>query len=74
MNKVTIYDLYFAAFLMASEMLFYDTERSGKKVGFVFEYQPGYAELKRTYFNGTGVISASKYTDAIKRLKTLTYM
>lgn len=74
MNKVTIYDLYFAAFLMASEMPFYDTERNGKRVGFIFEHHPGYLDLKRSYFNGTAVISACKFTDAIKRIKTLTYM
>ena len=67
-------DLYYAAFLMAAEVPFYDTKREGRRVYFVFERVEGLDELKRDYFNGKAKVSARKFVSAIRHMKTLTHM
>lgn len=65
-------DLYFAAFLTASKVERLQSYTDGSKVKFVFTH-PGVAsirELKRSYFSGSGMVSALLFAQALKSLKS----
>ena len=70
-------DLYFAAFLQAKDCEVIDTKKDGNRTIFFFKV-PKDKDLKGAYFNQKenedGMISACKFSNAIKNLKTLCYV
>lgn len=64
-------DLYLAAYLKASGLEFKDTKRVNNEVNFIFEYTDEISELKKSYFNREGRVSALDYADELRALKTL---
>ena len=73
-------DLYYAAYLKVAGVPFHDTVRvqgeGRSKV--VFEFKPHdmsmMRELKQSFFNGQGKVSAGDLVQAIKLMKQLTHM
>lgn len=64
-------DLNLSAFLLASGQTVLRIERDGRRCFFVFDGSGGKcAELERSFWSGTGKVSARSYSDAMKNLKT----
>lgn len=66
-------DINYAAYLKVAGVPFYDTERQGKRVVYLFEHTDALGDLKRQYFNRQAKVVALDYTDEIKALRSLTY-
>jgi len=71
MSEYVTSDMYFAAFLVAARMERLQSYDDGENVRFVFSH-PGPSsirELKRSYFSGSGMVSALLFAQALKTLK-----
>lgn len=66
-------DLYYAAYLKAAGVPFYDTDRYEGRVTFLFEDVDGLDEIRRSYYNRTGKIAALTFVDEFKALRSLIY-
>jgi len=69
-------DLYFAAFLQVKDCEISKTKRQGNKTIFIFEV-PKDIDYQKAFFgsqNDLGTVSACKYANAIKNLKTLCHI
>ena len=64
-------DLYLAAYLKAVGLDFKDTVRVNNEVYFIFEFHEDIQDLKKSYFNREGKVSALDYADELRALKTL---
>ena len=63
-------DLHLSAFLQAKGKTVLRTERSGRRVFFVFEDSKGQCEnLERSFWNGEGTISARAFSNSLSTLK-----
>jgi len=67
-------DLYFAAYLKATEVTFVEAARSGSKVYFVFEHPGDIRDRKNAYFSGRGEVSALALTNEVRNLKRLCHL
>jgi hypothetical protein len=66
-------DLYYAAFLQVAGVPFKGALREGPQVYFLFEDlgEGSVPYLKKSYFSGTGKVSAMSFVQAIRAMKTL---
>ena len=69
-------DLYFAAYLQVKDCEIYKTKRLGTKTIFIFKVSKD-VDYQKAFFgiqNDLGSVSACKYANAIKNLKTLCHI
>jgi len=67
-------DLYFAAYLKASQVPLVETERQRKKIVFVFDDSlNSVKDLKTQFFNRQAKIPALTFVDEIRAMKSLTH-
>lgn len=67
-------DLYFAAFLKASDCKMIRTERDKGRMYFIFEKTEFMSDLRLEFFNGEAKISALRYADSIRALKSICHI
>ncbi|MBX3204026.1 MAG: hypothetical protein KF764_03095 [Labilithrix sp.] len=74
-TKYKTRDLYLAAYLQAIGTHMEAPMRVGSRVEFVFSLGPNEdgEELTHEYFSGQGQVSAGKFAQAIKSLKSLVH-
>jgi hypothetical protein len=73
-NKFKTSDLYFAAYLKASQVPLLETERKDRQVIFVFDNSLNMIkDLKTQYYNRTSKLPALTYADEIRSMKSLTH-
>jgi len=73
-KKYRTSDLYYAAYLKTAQIKLVGHEREGKRIFFLFEFDPSLNQLQQEYFNRTGKVPALTYADEIKAMKALTHM
>lgn len=69
-------DLYFAAYLQVKDCEIYKTKRLGSKTVFIFKVAKD-VDYQKAFFgtqSDLGTVSACKYANAIKNLKTLCHI
>jgi hypothetical protein len=64
-------DLYFAAYLKAIGLEFKDHVRLDGEVYFIFEFRDDIQDLRKSFFNRQGKVSALDYADELRALKSL---
>ena len=68
-------DLYFAAFLKASDIPLHGSKTQGGRTLFLFDVdQEELANLQAGWFTGIAMVAAQPYAEAIKTLKSLCHM
>ena len=66
-------DLYYAAFLRTAGVTLLGTEKTGRRVTYIFEDTGVVEELKMGFFNRTAKVPALTFVDEIKAMKSLTF-
>ena len=72
-STLKLKDLQCAAFLVASGLPISDVERDGRVCYFVFENREKALELCKSFWVGSGTISAKTFSDATRSLKDLVF-
>lgn len=69
------HDLNWAAYLVVSGHPLTDAQRDNGRVSFAFEdIEPGRLDdLRRSWVSGSGMVSAKRYSEALKELKGLCF-
>lgn len=68
------HDIYLAAYLKLAGCEQRRRRKQGHRYFFVFSNPGGsIKDLREAYFSGSGVVSASKYADEIRRFKELCF-
>lgn len=64
-------DVYFAAYLKVSGLVFSHPVRDANVVYFVFERTPNLKDLKTQYYKYQDSVSARRYAETLKEMKKL---
>jgi len=66
-------DLYLSAYLKAVGVPFRGTQKVSGDLLFIFDNREDLRELKASFFNRSGQVSALDYADELRALKSLCY-
>ena len=72
-NTYPTKDLMIAACILAKGIPLIDYTTNGEYLTFIFDNKELCDQIEKDWWAGTGIVVASKYAEAIKRLKNLVY-